>query len=226
MADLRLLSYLENFITEERKNRFTEILSLRTNHFTVAVEDVFQMHNTSAVVRSCEIFGVQNAHLIEQKYGKRLDSKIAMGAQKWVTTHRYNNTMECLESLRNQGYRIVATTPHLQATMLDDFDISQKSAFFFGTEKKGLSQEVLLQADEYLKIPMVGFTESLNISVCVAIILQQLTEKLRKSEVNWHLSEEDVLKTRIEWTKNSIRSLPDVLKRYEEIYCSSLDIRD
>lgn len=213
-----LLSYLENFITDERKNRFTEILSTRTNHFTVALEDVFQMHNTSAVIRSCEIFGVQTAHLIEQKYGKRLDEKIAMGAQKWVNTKRYNDTKSCMEALRNKGYRIIATTPNLQATMLGDFDISKKSAFFFGTEKKGLSQEVLNLADEYLKIPMVGFTESLNISVSVAVILQQLTEKLRKSSVDWKLSEEDLLKTRLEWTKNSVRSLPDILLRYAQLY--------
>ncbi|GIZ16620.1 TrmH family RNA methyltransferase [Capnocytophaga catalasegens] len=218
MTDLKLLTYLENFITEERKNKFTEIISQRTNHFTVAVEDIFQMHNTSAVIRSCDVFGIQNAHLIEQKYGKRLDAQIAMGAQKWVTTHRYSNTNSCINTLKQQGYQIVATTPHLQATLLDDFDISPKSAFFFGTEKSGLSKEVLDKADQYLKIPMVGFTESLNISVCVAIILQQLTEKLRKSDINWHLSDQDMLKTRIEWTKNSIRSLADVLKRYNQLY--------
>lgn len=217
MEDEKLLTYLENFITEQRKERFESVLSLRTNHFTVAVEDVFQMHNTSAVIRSCEIFGVQNVHLIEQKYGKRLDSKIAMGAQKWVTSHRYNDTSSCIEVLKNQGYKIVATTPHLQATMLDEFDISQKSAFFFGTEKSGLSQQVIDKADQYLKIPMVGFTESLNISVSVAIILQQLTEKLRKSQVNWQLCQEDLLKIKIEWTKNSVRSLPEILKRYEEL---------
>ncbi|MDO4880279.1 MAG: RNA methyltransferase [Capnocytophaga sp.] len=212
-----LLQYLENFITEERKNRFTEILSLRTNHFTVAVEDVYQMHNTSAVVRSCEIFGVQNAHLIEQKYGKRLDSKIAMGAEKWVTTHRYSDTISCIEKLKTDGFQIVATVPKPNAIPLDTFDISKKSAFFFGTEKKGLSEEVLSKADQFLTIPMVGFTESLNISVSVAIILQSLTTKLRKSEVKWQLSEQELLETRLEWTKNSIRSLFDVLKRYEEI---------
>ena len=218
MADLQLLTYLENFITEKRKNKFTEIISQRTNHFTIAVEDIFQMHNTSAVIRSCDVFGIQNIHLIEQKYGKRLDAKIAMGAQKWVTTHRYSNTSSCINTLKKQGYQIVATTPHLQATLLDDFDISLKSAFFFGTEKSGLSKEVLDKADQYLKIPMVGFTESLNISVSVAIILQLLTEKLRKSDVKWHLSDHDMLKTRIEWTKNSVRSLVDVLKRYEQLY--------
>lgn len=214
MNQEKLLLYLENFITEARKNRFTEILANRTNHFTVAVEDVFQMHNTSAVIRSCEVFGVQQAHLIEQRFGKRLDAKIAMGAQKWVDTFRYENTQNCIDSLRKKGYQIVATTPHTDAYFLSDFDISKKSAFFFGTEKQGLSQEVLNQADTFLKIPMVGFTESLNISVCVAIILQQLTEKLRKSDIVWQLSEEEKQEIRIDWTKKSIRSVDEVLKRF------------
>ncbi|GIJ96269.1 tRNA (guanosine(18)-2'-O)-methyltransferase [Capnocytophaga stomatis] len=212
-----LLSYLENFITEERKKRFSEILEYRTNHFTVAVEDVFQMHNTSAVIRSCEVFGVQQAHLIEQRFGKRLDAKIAMGAQKWVDTFRYDNTQECMDTLREKGYQIVATTPHKDAYFLSDFDISKKSAFFFGTEKDGLSKLVLDQADTFLKIPMVGFTESLNISVCAAIILQQLTENLRKSDVSWQLTEEEKMAIRIDWTKKSIRSVDDVMKRFYEI---------
>lgn len=213
-----LLTYLENFITDSRKERFTEILSLRTNHFTVAVEDVFQMHNTSAVIRSCEVFGVQQAHLIEQRFGKRLDAKIAMGAQKWVDTFRYESTQECMDTLRAKGYQIVATTPHQDAYLLNDFNITRKSAFFFGTEKSGLSKEVLNQADTYLKIPMVGFTESLNISVCVAIILQQLTEKLRKSDVSWQLTEEEKTCIRIDWTKKSIRSVEAVLQRFNEKY--------
>ena len=210
------MAYLENFITETRKNRFAEIIANRTNHFTVAIEDVFQMHNTSAVIRSCEVFGVQQAHLIEQRFGKRLDAKIAMGAQKWVDTFRYENTQNCIDSLREKGYQIVATTPHNDAFLLSDFDISKKSAFFFGTEKAGLSKLVLDQADTYLKIPMVGFTESLNISVCAAIILQQLTEKLRKSDVAWQLTEDEKKAIRIEWTKKSIRSIDYILKQFEE----------
>ena len=212
-----LLTYLEHFITEERKERFLQVISARTNHFTVAMEDVFQMHNTSAVVRTCEVFGVQQAHSIEGRFGKRLDAKIAMGAQKWVDVFRYNDTQSCIDTLRVQGYQIVATTPHKDAYFLNDFDISKKSAFFFGTEKEGLSQQVLSQADTYLKIPMVGFTESLNISVAVAIVLQQLTDKLRRSQVAWQLTDEERLSTLINWTKKSIRNVKDVLKRYEEL---------
>ena len=212
-----LLTYLEHFITEERKERFLQVISARTNHFTVAMEDVFQMHNTSAVVRTCEVFGVQQAHSIEGRFGKRLDAKIAMGAQKWVDVFRYNDTQSCIEALRAQGYQIVATTPHKDAYFLNDFDISKKSVFFFGTEKEGLSEQVLSQADTYLKIPMVGFTESLNISVAVAIVLQQLTDKLRRSQVAWQLTDEERLNTLINWTKKSIRNVKDVLKRYEEL---------
>jgi len=212
-----LLTYLEHFITEERKERFLQVISARTNHFTVAMEDVFQMHNTSAVVRTCEVFGVQQAHSIEGRFGKRLDAKIAMGAQKWVDVFRYNDTQSCIDALRAQGYQIVATTPHKDAYLLNDFDISKKSAFFFGTEKEGLSEQVLSQADTYLKIPMVGFTESLNISVAVAIVLQQLTDKLRRSQVAWQLTDEERLSTLINWTKKSIRNVKDVLKRYEEL---------
>lgn len=214
---MTLLDYLQNFITEERKQRFSEIISQRTNHFTVAMEDVFQMHNTSAVVRTCEVFGVQQAHSIEGRYGKRLDEKIAMGAQKWVDVFRYDDTQKCIDTLREKGYQIVATTPHKDAYLLNDFDISKKSAFFFGTEKEGLSEKVLAQADTYLKIPMVGFTESLNISVAVAIVLQQLTDKLRRSNIKWQLTEEERYSVLEQWTKISVRNVNDVIKRYNEL---------
>lgn len=214
---MTLLDYLQNFITEERKQRFSEIISQRTNHFTVAMEDVFQMHNTSAVVRTCEVFGVQQAHSIEGRYGKRLDEKIAMGAQKWVDVFRYDDTQKCIDTLREKGYQIVATTPHKDAYLLNDFDISKKSAFFFGTEKEGLSEKVLAQADTYLKIPMVGFTESLNISVAVAIVLQQLTDKLRRSNLKWQLTDEERYSVLEQWTKISVRNVNDVIKRYNEL---------
>lgn len=215
--DTSLLSYLEDFITEERKAKFEHILQQRTNHFTVAIEDVYQMHNTSAVVRTCDVFGIQQAHLVEQKFGKRLDAKIAMGAQKWVDTHRYQDTKSCINSLKSKGYAIVATTPHNDSVMLQDFDITQKSAFFFGTEKEGLSNTVFEQADGFLKIPMVGFTESLNISVSVAIILQSLTQRLKQSQVDWKLSADEKLAVQLDWTQKSIRSVEDVLQRYNEL---------
>ncbi|GLB50460.1 TrmH family RNA methyltransferase [Neptunitalea lumnitzerae] len=218
MNKAHLLNYLLDFITPERHQKFLEILQLRTKHFTVAVEDLYQMHNSSAVIRSCDVFGVQEAHMIEERFGKRLDENIAMGAQKWVDAYSYQNTDDCIETLKSSGYQIIATTPHDDSCMLDDFDITQKSAFFFGTERKGLSENVMKKADGYLKIPMAGFTESLNISVSVAIILHTVTQKLRASDIHWKLSEEELLDKQIDWAQKSIRSVDDVMKRYHELY--------
>lgn len=214
MIDLDLLDYLEDFLTESRKEKFLKILESRTNHFTIAMEDVYQLHNTSAVMRSCEVFGIQELNVVEQKFGKRIDTEIAMGAQKWVDINRFNSMQNCMDSLREKGYQIIATTPHNDSCMLHEFDITKRSAIFFGTERDGLSQEVIDQADGYLKIPMVGFTESLNISVSAAIIIQDITNRLRQSNLNWQLTAEEILQKRLTWTRNSIKDIKRIEERY------------
>ncbi len=214
MKDLALLSYLESIISENRKQRFLEILENRTKHFTVAVEDVYQMHNTSAVMRSCEVFGIQELNVIEQKYAKTIDKQIAMGAQKWVDIFEHSSSEACINSLRQKGYQIIATTPHNDSCMIEKFDISKKSALFFGTEKEGLSEEVIQQADGYLKIPMVGFTESLNISVSAAIIIQDITNRLRNSTIDWKLSDEEIMEKRLDWARKSIKDIDFIEQRY------------
>lgn len=217
LSDADYLNYLEEFITPNRKERFLEVLQHRTKHFTVAVEDLFQLHNTSAVMRSCEVFGIQELHVVEQKYGKKIDKEIAMGAEKWVDIHRFSTNQECIDNLKARGYQIIATTPHENDCLLEDFDISKPSALFFGTERLGLSEEVLSQADGFLKIPMVGFTESLNISVSAAIILQQISSRLRHSDIEWQLSEEELLEKRIDWTRKSIKDIDYITKKYIEL---------
>ena len=215
-TQMELLDYLETIITKERKQRFIEVLQYRSKHFTIAVEDVFQLHNTSAVMRSCEVFGIQELNVIEQRFGKRIDKQIAMGAQKWVDIIRHKNSLECIASLRSKGYQIIATSPHNDSTFLEDFDISRPSAIFFGTEKEGLSEEVLKNADGFLKIPMVGFTESLNISVSAAIIIQNLMKRLRASDINWRLTEEEILYKRLDWSRKSIKDIDFIERRFYE----------
>lgn len=211
---LDLLAYLEEFITENRKNGFDRVLADRTNHLTIAMEDVYQLHNTSAVMRSCEVFGIQQLHVIEERFGKRIDKEIALGAEKWVDINRHISVQDCIDDLKASGYQIIATTPHNDSCMLDEFDITKKSALFFGTEKLGISKEVMEQADGFLKIPMVGFTESLNISVSAAIVIQDLTNRLRKSGINWKLTEEEKLDKKIDWTRKSIKDIDFVESRY------------
>ena len=216
MTNIDYLTYLEGFLTENRKAKFLKVLESRTNHFTIAVEDIFQLHNTSAVMRSCEVFGIQQLHVIEEKFGKSIDKEIAMGAQKWVDINKFETVTDCLKTLKDKGYRIIATTPHENDCLLDDFDISEPSAFFFGTERNGLSEEILQQADGFLKIPMAGFTESLNISVSAAIIIQNLMSRLHRSDINWHLSEEEMLEKRLQWARNSIKDIKRIEERYYE----------
>ncbi|MBT8303621.1 MAG: RNA methyltransferase [Bacteroidia bacterium] len=214
MVDNGLLNYLETFLTENRKLRFEEVLSKRTKHFTVAVEDVYQLHNTSAVIRSCDVFGIQEIHVVEERNVKKIDREIAMGAQKWVDIHRHHRIQDCLKAVKSSGYKVIATTPHEGNVELDDFDINEKACFFFGNEAEGLSDLILKEADEYLRIPMVGFTESLNISVSAAIILQYVTSKLRKSDLDWQLTENEKIEKKLDWIKKTIKSYDKIVENY------------
>ena len=212
--DKELLSYLQSFLTERRIKLFDKVLKERTNHFTVAVEDVYQLHNTSAVIRSCESFGVQKVHVIEEANVKSIDREIAMGAQKWVDVQRHDSAKSCIEHLKREGYKIIATSPHKGAHTLENFDISQKAAIFFGRETEGLSDTVMKLADDFIYIPMVGFTESLNISVSAAITLQYIMAKLKQSNVAWQFSERALFDKKLEWTRKMIKDVEGIEQRF------------
>lgn len=220
MIEDELLAYLEGFVTDNRKETFKQVLANRTRHFTVVLENVFQSHNASAVVRSCDVFGIQDVHTIENSYINKVSRKIAKGSQKWLDFHRFksdnNNTEECFNALKEKGYQVIATTPHNDSCYLSDFDITKKTAFVFGVEREGVSDFMLENADGFLKIPMVGFTESLNISVAAAIILQDVTNRLRKSDVIWELSEEEQKEIYIQWIQQSVKNVEKLKKMYIE----------
>ncbi|MCK5816110.1 MAG: RNA methyltransferase [Flavobacteriaceae bacterium] len=210
--------YIAPMLSDRRKDLFDKILNQRTRHFTVILEDLFQKHNTSAVVRSCDIFGIQDIHIIENKYKSYMSNQVGKGSQKWLDFHHYRdkqiNTQDCIDKIKSEGYQLIATTPHNESCYLADFDITKKSAFVFGVEKAGVSKTMLDQADGYLKIPMAGFTESLNISVAAAIILQSVTERLRSSDVDWKLNDEDKFLKKVDWMEKTIKSIDKVKERY------------
>ncbi len=223
MTKKALLKYLEIFVTERRRNLFDKVLNQRTKHFTVVLEDLFEKHNISAVARSCDIFGIQDIHIIENRYNSYVSNHVAKGAQKWIDFYNYNkqehNTQICIDHLKKQGYQIIATTPHTDSCILEDFDIRKKSAFVFGVEKAGVSDLVMNQADGFLKIPMVGFTESLNVSVAAALILNTTTQKLRNSNSNWQLTNSEKETIKLEWMKKSIKSIDLILERFHKKTC-------
>lgn len=217
--DKDLLAYLSGFITKERNQLFDQILRQRTRYITIALENIFQAQNASAAMRSVDCFGLQDAHVIENTNTFEVDREVAMGATKWLDVHRYSksveNSMEAINKLRANGYRIVATTPHQGDTALEDFDLTKgKIALFFGTELSGISDVVKNEADEFLKIPMYGFTESFNISVSVSIILHHLRLKLQQSSIDWKLSAEEKANIKLEWMRRHIKSAPLIEQEY------------
>lgn len=206
-----LIKHLSECLTSERTELFEQKLEERTRYITLVLEDVFQPQNASAVVRTADCFGLQDIYVIENRNRFVVDREIAMGASKWIDIMKFNgkenNTLEAITHLRQKGYRIVGTSPHEDGINLEEFDLTKgKIALFMGTELSGISSLIKNEADEFLKIPMYGFTESLNISVSAAIILHDLTHRMRfHSQVNWHLSPDDRDDIKLNWLRHSIK---------------------
>ena len=221
--ELQLIQFLSEFVTPERLTLFNKILSFRTNYLTVVLEDMYQTHNASAVVRTAECFGIQNVHVIENKHAFNFNPDVVRGASNWVTVNRYNgaemNTPQALKKLRQDGYRIVVATPHEHDVDLEDFDLGKgKAAIVFGCERPGLTEWAMKEADEFMKIPMAGFTESLNVSVSVAVTLHHLTHQLRNhSNIDWNLTDDEKRKTMLEWLRISLKRVDLLEDKFIEL---------
>lgn len=216
-----LIEKIGSHISDRRKVLIEKVLKNRTRHFTVAVENIYHPHNVNAVLRSCECFGLQDLYIIDEQKKYKVQKKIAQGANKWLDLHIFeegeNPTLDCIRHLKSNGYTIVGTSPHKHDIDLENFDYTQKAAFFFGAEKEGISKTVKQHADCFLKIPIYGFTESFNVSVAVAIILHHLTLKMRKdSSLNWQLPSEEIELKTLEWYVKSARNGKKLLQYYKE----------
>jgi len=218
----KLVKYLSEYITEERFQKFNRYIENRTRYITIVLEDIYQPHNASAILRTCDCFGIQDVHIIENKNKYIINPDVELGSSKWLNLIKYNknnfNTPEALENLKANGYRIIATTPHKESLELENYNLSEgKTALIFGTELNGLTKYALDNADGYLKIPMFGFTESFNISVSSAIFLYNLTTRLKISSIKWQLNEEDKNRIILSWLRNSIKDASLIEKKYFEM---------
>lgn len=214
-----LVKHLKEFIVKERRILFEAKIQERTQHLTIALENIFQGRNISASIRSADCFGIQDVHIIENDNLFNNDPEVSMGAEKWITTKRYNkykhNSLKAIERLRAKGYQIIATTPHNANCSLYDLEITKKKiAIFFGSEVKGCSKETLKLADKKIRIPMYGFTESYNISVSVSLCLQHLVYKMRQSNVKWKLTINQQEKVMLQWLRNSIKASEKIEEQY------------
>jgi tRNA (guanosine-2'-O-)-methyltransferase len=213
-----LIHYLSSFISEKRKARFDAVIAHRMQHLRIVLENVYQAHNASAVLRSCESFGIQHVHFIENGNHLKISDDVAMGSSNWLSIHRHNrsanNTIDAISELKKMGYRIVATSPHKNDCTIDQLPVDKKLALLFGTEIDGISQDVFEHADEFVKIPMYGFTESFNISVCAALCMYELTTRIRKEVGNYLLSEEEKTAVYFDWLRNSVEKSDALIRDY------------
>ncbi len=208
------IEYLAEFMTEERHAKLTTTLEQRTHYMTILAENTFHSQNASALMRHCEAFGLQKMHAVESICQFRTYTDIVRGTDKWVDLERYDKTTSAVAALKAQGYRIVATTPHREDCTPETFDVEAgKFALIFGTEHAGISEDIIAQADEFLRIPMCGMVESLNVSASAAILIYMLSERMRSSSAPWKLSQEEKLETLYRWMKSSVKDADNVVER-------------
>lgn len=207
-------AYMEEFLTEERREVLRRTAAMRTRYMTILTENTFHPQNASALVRHCEAFGLQDLHTVETLCRFNPNVNIVRGTDKWIDITRHESTAEAVASLRGAGYRIVATTPHRESCTPETFDVARGPfALIFGTEHAGISDEALAAADEYLRIPMCGMVESLNVSASAAILLYQLSQRVREQVGSWQLSEEEQTRLLYEWVRQSVRDADRILER-------------
>ena len=214
----KLTDYLAGHLTESRRRRIDEIIDLRTRHVTVVLEDVYKEQNASAVVRTCECLGLQDLHVIENRHQYNVNPSVVMGSSKWINIKKYNtfedNTKACFDSLKADGYRVIATAPEAAPGTLQELDLSNKTALVFGTEYAGLSDYALQKADATIRLPIYGFTESFNLSVSVAIALSFAIQNVRASKVEWNLSQKEKEILRLDYIRKTLKRSQVLEKKF------------
>lgn len=209
MKNSHVLSRLYELISPKKRELLDSISSQRTKYVTVVLEDIVKEFNSSAVMRSCDCFGVQELSIIAENQQFEIQRDIAKGAGNWVDVHTYSGNdspaARCLHDLKKNGFRIIATSPHAEKT-IDQISINEPIALVFGTERDGISENIMSEADELVKIPMYGFTESFNISVSAALILNQLRNRLEASNLDWKLNEDEQTLLKIQWCTKIIKN--------------------
>lgn len=217
MSDQELYERLTAFISENKRDLFDRLAPLRTRHVCVVLEDIYQPHNASAVVRTADLLGIQDLHIIENRNKYTVNPDVTLGSSKWVDMHRHrgegDNTERCIEALRASGHRIVVTSPRAPEITPHNIPLDRPMAFCFGTELTGASDTLMRAADMHLRIPMYGFTESYNISVSAAIVLFTVMERLRTSDVPWRLGDDALITLKLQWARKVVHSAAHLEER-------------
>lgn len=213
-----LINMLEEFVTPNKVDIINQVLSHRTRHVTVVLEDIYHAQNASAVMRTCDCFGVQDLYITQRLHDYEVNPNVVRGASKWVNQYKFereeSSTEKCFHELKKKKYQIVGTTPSKKAASIHELDITNKTAIVFGTELEGLTTYAKEQVDELVHIPMYGFTESFNISVSAALILQEIVSRLKKSNIVWQLTDEEKEELKLEWYSRIVKGSDILIKNH------------
>lgn len=208
------IACLAEFMTAERYGVLRGGVAMRTRYMTVLAENMYHGQNAAALIRHCDAFGVQEMHTVETLCRFEPNPVIARGSERWVDVHRHASTAEAVAELRRRGYRIVATTPHREDATPETFDVTKGPfALVFGTEHAGISDEAIAAADEFLRIPMCGLVESLNVSASAAILIYQLSERVRRTVDGWRMTEAEQAELMERWMRRSVKDADAILQR-------------
>jgi len=165
-------------ISENRKEKFIKVASLRQRNLTVVLENVHDLHNIGAVLRSCDSVGIDEVYIIDtdpRLIGRKLNNKSSStGINKWMVIHQFNDTPQCMKVIRSIYDQVIGTVLVENSKSLYDYDYTESMALVFGNEKEGISKELATYLDKNMIIPQVGFAQSLNISVACAVTLYEV----------------------------------------------------
>lgn len=216
-----LFAYLQNFLTPHKQALIEKILAHRTRWITVVLENIYQSQNASAVIRTCECYGLQDIHVVEKQSAFETNRQVLKGSHKWMTLRKYKasagqSISDCIRGLKDNGYQVWATAPGVHARPMNEMPLDQKTALIIGNELEGVSPEAMRLADACVTIPMYGFTESFNLSATVAILLSHFVPKLHASELPWHLTELEKSALRVQWSLKSVRKAETLEKDFKK----------
>ncbi|MCX6300085.1 MAG: RNA methyltransferase [Bacteroidetes bacterium] len=194
---------LYNYMTPERQLKFNAVLENRQANLAVVMENVHDLHNISAVMRTCDAVGIQDIYIINTIIAKhpRFGPKSSSSAEKWLTVHQFDSVSDCVKVLRERYQKIYTT--HLSADAVDLYDIdfaTSSVALVFGNEHDGVSEEIRNLADGNFIIPQVGMIQSLNISVACAI---SIYEAFRQKRLSGHYLKASLSTERMEQLTNT-----------------------
>ena len=191
-------------ITEHRRDLLVKVVQNRTRHFCMVLEDLFDPHNISAVIRTAEVFGLEDVHVIEEVNPYKVNKSILKGSIKWMNIYLHKKRMACMEKKRKKGYRIAVASTNTNNSVLD-LDLSQPTAFYLGSEFTGNHPDTLAAADCEFKLPQYGITESMNVSVAGGVLMCYLDHFMQqKGRQNFTLSPKERDELLLEWLERHL----------------------